>query len=69
MKLTVGGWCKETPVVLGSLKYDTNPTEYTWDILKEVPQIVDVSLDCTALSDNTGAGFYSDGVFIQYGGT
>ena len=65
--LTVGGWCKETPVIVNSLKYDTQPLEYTWDIIHEVPQIVDISLDFTALADNTGEGTYSDGTFIQYG--
>lgn len=65
--LTVGGWCKETPIIVNSLKYDTQPLEYTWDIIHEVPQIIDISLDCIALADNTGEGTYSDGTFIQYG--
>ena len=68
MKLTVGGWCKNTPIIVTSLKFETNPSEYTWDIIHEVPQIVDVSLDCTALSDNTGdKPFLADGTYISYG--
>lgn len=65
--LTVGGWCSETPIILGSLKYDTNPSEYTWDIDEQVPQLVDVSMDCTVLGANDGGTFLNTGTFIQYG--
>ncbi len=67
LRMTVGGWCKRTPIIVSSLKFETNPTEYTWDIEREIPQIVEVSMDCTALSDNTGKGFLQEGTFIQYG--
>ena len=68
LKLTVGGWCHETPVLAGSLKYETNPLEYSWDIQHEVPQIVEVSMDFVALADNKGNGFLESGTYIQYGG-
>lgn len=67
LRMTVGGWCKRTPVIINSLKFETNPTEYTWDVEKEVPQVVEVSMDCVALSDNSGVGFLRDGTFIQHG--
>lgn len=66
--LTVGGWVQNAPVIIGSLKFDTNPTEYTWDIEHEVPQIVDVSLDCVVLASNGGAEpFTTSGQYIAYG--
>lgn len=64
IRLTIGSWLKNTPVVLTSLKYDTNPTEYTWDISKEVPQVVDVSLDCFVLSSNNGVSMVTNGNYI-----
>lgn len=69
LKLTVGGWLSKTPVIINSLKYDTNPLDYSWDIEKEVPQVVDVSMDCVVLADNTGAGMTSTGNYIKAGST
>jgi len=67
LRLTVGSWLSKTPIILNTLKFDTNPTEYSWDISKEVPHIVDVSMDCIVLADNTGAGLTSAGTYITRG--
>lgn len=67
LKLTLGGWLHNTPVIINSLKYDTNPLEYSWDIDKEVPQVVDVSMDFVALADNSGAMTTSVGKYIKAG--
>lgn len=65
--ITVGNWIKDTPVVVNSLKFDTNPTEYSWDVDGQMPQLVDVSLDITVLSANGGKQtFLQDGTYIDY---
>lgn len=67
--LTVGGWVVNAPILINSLKFDTNPSEYTWDIEHEVPHIVDISLDCTVLGSNgeTPTPFLQTGTYISYG--
>ncbi len=68
LRLTIGSWITNAPIVLSSLKYDTNPSEYTWDITHEVPHIVDVSLDCVVLASNDAATpFLTTGTYITYG--
>lgn len=67
LSVTVGNWFVDTPAVANSIKFDTNPTEYSWDVNYEVPQIVDVSLDLSILSDNNGGVFLSGGTYINYG--
>lgn len=52
--LTVGAWFSNTPVVFNSIKFDIQMAEYSWDIDKKVPQIVDVSLDFVVLGDVAG---------------
>lgn len=52
--LTVGAWFSDTPVVFNSIKFDIQMAEYSWDIDKKVPQIVDVSMDFVVLGDVTG---------------
>lgn len=68
LTLTVGNWVVNAPIILSSLKFDTNPTEYTWDIANEVPHLVDVSLDCVVLASNNGTRpFLTTGNYIGYG--
>ena len=67
LQLTVGGWLHKTPVIINTLKYDTVPLDYSWDISKEVPQVIDVTMDFIALSDNTGTGMTNTGNYIRAG--
>jgi hypothetical protein len=54
-QLTVGRWFKNTPCIFGSVKFDTQPTEYSWEIDgAEVPHVVDVTVDFTVLGDVEG---------------
>lgn len=45
--LTLGTWCVQVPVFIESIKLDLQTADYSWDIEKEVPHIIDVSLSCT----------------------
>ncbi len=54
VKLTVGGLFKNVTCVCTSLKIDTNPAEYTWDIGTGHPMIADISIDFAMLTDNGG---------------
>jgi len=45
--LTIGTWCVQVPVFIDSIKLDVQTADYSWDIGKEVPHLVDVSLSCT----------------------
>jgi len=56
VKLTVGGLFRNVTCVCTSLKIDTNPAEYTWD-LSGHPMIADISLDLAMLTDNKGQLF------------
>jgi hypothetical protein len=42
---TLGKWYINTPIAVNSVKYDLQMAEYAWDIDKQLPQIVDVSMD------------------------
>ena len=53
--ITVGRWFKDTPCIFNSIKFDVQMAEYSWDILQQRPQIVDVSMDFVLLGDTTGA--------------
>lgn len=55
-KITVGNWFKDTPVVFNSIKYDVQMAEYSWEVAygKQVPHIVDVSLDFSLIGDIKG---------------
>lgn len=53
-KLTVGNWFTNTPCIFNSIKYDVQMAEYTWDIDKKMPHLVDVSLDFVILGDRVG---------------
>ena len=50
----MGRWFKDTPVVMNSLKFDIQIAEYSWDIDKGVPHLIDVSMDFTVLGDVNG---------------
>lgn len=45
--LTIGKWCVKLPIFIDSIKLDVQTADYSWDIGKELPHIVDVSLSCT----------------------
>jgi hypothetical protein len=51
-KITLGKWFAGVYCVFNSLKIDTQPAEYTWDIDKQMPHIVDVTFDISILTDN-----------------
>ena len=53
-ELTVGNWHRDTPVIFNTVKYDVQMADYSWDIDKQMPQIVDVSLDFIVLGDTKG---------------
>lgn len=57
VKLTVGGLFKNVSCVCTSLKIDTNPAEYTWDIGTGHPMIADISMDFAMLVSNNGQLF------------
>jgi len=42
---TLGKWYINTPIAVNSVKYDVQIAEYAWDVDKQLPQIVDVSMD------------------------
>jgi hypothetical protein len=65
-ELTVGRWFKDTPVIFNTAKYDVQMADYSWDIDKQMPQIVDVSLDFVVLGDTTGAPLNSTGNHFNY---
>lgn len=52
--ITVGRWFKNTPCIFNSVKYDIQTAEYSWDIDKKMPHLVDVSLDFVILGDRSG---------------
>jgi hypothetical protein len=53
-KITMGKWFTNTPCVFNSIKFDIQTAEYSWDIDKQMPHLVDVSLDFAILGDVTG---------------
>jgi hypothetical protein len=53
-KITMGKWFTNTPCVFNSIKFDIQTAEYSWDIDKQMPHLVDVSLDFAILGDITG---------------
>jgi len=56
-KITVGSLFKNTVCACTSLKYDFNPSEYSWDIDVQRPMIVDVSMDFAILKSNNNQMF------------
>jgi len=52
--ITVGRWFKDTPVVFNTLKFDIQLADYAWDIDKQMPQLVDVSMDFAVIGDVNG---------------
>ena len=66
--ITVGRWFTNTPVVFNSIKFDIQMAEYSWDIDKKVPQLVDVSLDFVVLGDNAGQPLGTTNNYFNYGG-
>jgi hypothetical protein len=67
MKVTIGNYVTNTPCVVNSLKIDTNPSEYPWEITsgRELPHFLDVSMDFFILGDNSGNTTNKNGTFIS----
>lgn len=60
VKITVGGLFKNVTCVCTSLKIDTNPAEYTWDVDTGHPMIADISMDFAMLVSNNGELFNAE---------
>lgn len=85
--ITIGKWFVKSPCVVNSIKFDTQPTEYSWDVgstrqrfngvetppspspeglsdeeadSRQLPMIVDVSLDLAMLGDARGNTWQGD---------
>lgn len=67
LKLTVGDYISNAPCVATSLKIDTNPSEYSWEIQsgKQAPHFLDVSMEFFILADNSGNSIQSTGNFVS----
>ena len=52
--ITLGRWFKNTPCVFNSIKFDIQMADYSWDIDRQVPHLIDVSLDLAILGDISG---------------
>ena len=60
IKLTVGKLFDKVYCACNSLKIDFNPTEFTWDIKKQLPMLADVSMDVAILTSNNAQMFNAD---------
>ena len=67
MKITVGNYVRDTPCVVTTLKIDTNPSEYPWEISpgRQLPQFLYVAMDFFILGDNNGNTIKKGGTFIS----
>ena len=67
LKVTIGDYLTNTPCVATSLKIDTNPTEYPWEISdgSQGTQFLDISMELFILADNNNNIFRSTGKFIS----
>jgi hypothetical protein len=67
LKLTVGSYISNAPCIATSLKIDTNPSEYSWEIQsgKQAPHFLDVSMEFFILADNNGGSIQSTGNFVS----
>jgi len=67
LKATIGNYIVGTPCIATSLKIDTNPSEYPWEIDsgKQLPQFLDVSMELFILGDNDGKTINSSGTFVS----
>jgi hypothetical protein len=72
--LTLGKWFVDTVCVFNSVKFDIQPTEYSWDVgdpndeeadSYELPHIVDVSLDASILLTNDNGRYNSTANFFS----
>ena len=52
--ITIGRWFKNTPVIMNSLKFDVQIADYSWDLDKQTPHLIDVSMDFAVLGDVNG---------------
>jgi hypothetical protein len=60
IKLTVGKLFDKVYCACNSLKIDFNPTEFTWDIKKQLPMLADVSMDVAILTSNNAQMLNAD---------
>lgn len=58
--IKVGMYLDRVYCTFNSVKFELNPSEYSWDIGKELPQVIDVSLDGNLILSNNGNLFNSD---------
>lgn len=66
LRATIGNYIVNTPCVATSLKIDTNPSEYPWEIVdQQLPQFLDVSMELFILGDNNGKTLNSNGIFVS----
>ncbi len=66
LKATIGNYIVNTPCVATSLKIDTNPSEYPWEIVdQQLPQFLDVSMELFILGDNDGKTLNNNGIFVS----
>lgn len=56
--LTLGKWCTKVPVFIDSIKLDVQTADYSWDIEKGLPHIIDVSVSCT-VDGAQGANYFA----------
>ncbi len=67
LKVTVGDYLVGAPCVATSLKIDTNPSEFPWEIDDgaQGTHFLDLSMEFTILADNNGRVFSDTGVFVN----
>jgi hypothetical protein len=58
--IKVGMYLDRVYCTFNSVKFELNPSEYSWDIGKELPHIIDVSLEGNLILSNNGNLFNSD---------
>lgn len=87
-EITIGKWFVKTPCIVNSIKLDTQPTEYSWDVgdvrdrtgdsnpspdglpeeqadPRQLPMIVDVSMDFSILGDASGQTLDGNNTFFS----
>lgn len=67
LRITIGNYLINTPCIATSLKIDTNPSEYPWEIDegKQLTHFLDVSMELFILADNNSRVLDSTGTFIS----
>jgi hypothetical protein len=60
IKITVGKLFDKVYCACNSLKIDFNPTEFSWDIEKQLPMLADISMDVSILTSNNAQMLNAD---------